>query len=126
MIKKCSAVTFGFFGMLLAATPVWAGEVDLSISKPPIVKIINPSQLIGSIIALILIISVVIAFVFLIWGGVQWIMSGGDKSGVEAAQHRIQAAILGLFIVFVGWAIFTIVGQFLGFSITDLKITTPF
>lgn len=102
------------------------GTVNLSISQPPLVKITNPGQLLGGIIGLILIISVVAAFIFLIWGGVQWIISGGDKAGVESAQHRIQAAILGLFIVFVAWAIFTIVGQFLGFSITNLVIPTPF
>lgn len=101
-------------------------QVNLSISRPDIIKITAPGQLLGSIIGLILIVSVVVAFIFLVWGGLQWILSGGDKAGVESAQHRIQAAIIGLFIVFVAWAIFTIVGQFLGFNITNLSIPTPF
>jgi len=117
-------ISLGF--ILLKANPVFAETVDLSVSRPDIVKITKPDQLLGGLIALIFMVAVLASFIFLVWGGVQWIISGGDKAGVEAAQHRIQAALLGLFIVFVSWAIFTIVGQFLGFSIWNLKIATPF
>lgn len=114
-------------GFLLTKFPAMAAsDVNFSISKPSIVQIQEPGKLLGGLIALIFMIAVIASFIFLVWGGVQWIISGGDKAGVEAAQHRIQAALLGLFIVFVSWAIFSIVGSFLGFSITDLKITTPF
>jgi hypothetical protein len=45
---------------------------------------------------------------------------------VEGAQHKIQAALLGLFIVFAAWAIMLVAGQFLGFDLSNLKIPTPF
>lgn len=79
---------------------------------------------IGRSIGAILVLAGIAAFLFLIWGGIQWIISGGDKAQVESAQHRIQAALLGLFIVFAAWAIMSVVGGFLGFSITNLAFPT--
>lgn len=119
-----SSVTLGT--LLLASTPVFADNIDFSIPKPKNLKLDNPGKVMSGLIALILIISALAAFIYLIWGGFQWITSGGDKAGVEAAQHKIQAALLGLFIVFAAWAIMTIAGQFLGFDLGNLKIPTPF
>ena len=39
------------------------------------------------------------AFFYLILGGFQWITSGGDKAGTEAAREKITAAFIGLAIV---------------------------
>ncbi len=124
-MKKIIAVISGLSIPMLLASPVFA-DIDISVSKPPNLLIVDPGKLIGGAIGLILIVAALAAFIFLIWGGVQWIISGGDKAGVEAAQHRIQAALLGLFIVFAAWALMMIVGGFLGFSLTNLKIPTPF
>lgn len=124
-MKKFTALTTSIFTLLLSVSPVMA-QVDLSISKPPNLKIDNPGKLLGGTIGLILIIAALAAFIYLIWGGVEWITSGGDKAGVENAQHKIQAALLGLFIVFAAWAIMLVAGQFLGFDISNLKIPTPF
>lgn len=126
MIKSLFALLLlGFF--MFRTPPVGAvNTVNFSISRPSIVQITDPSQLLGGLIGLVFMIAVLASFIFLVWGGVQWIISGGDKAGVEAAQHRIQAALLGLFIVFVSWAIFSIAGKFLGFDIGNISIPTPF
>lgn len=67
------------------------------------------------IIQLIFIIGVVIAVAFLIYGGIKWILSGGDKQAVESARNHIVAAIVGLIIVagafFIIGLIFQLVGQ---------------
>ncbi len=124
-MKKIITVISSLGIPMFFAHPVFA-DIDISVSKPPNLLIVDPGKLIGGSIGLILILAALAAFIFLIWGGVQWIMSGGDKTGVESAQHRIQAALLGLFIVFAAWALMMIVGGFLGFSLTNLKIPTPF
>lgn len=124
-MKKLIGATGGLITFFLSLTPVFA-DVDISVSTPPNLLIKDPGKLIGGAIGLILVVAALAAFIFLIWGGVSWITSGGDKAGVEAAQHRIQAALLGLFIVFAAWALMMIVGGFLGFSLTNLKIPTPF
>ena len=124
-MKKIAAFSSSFIALLLSAVPVSA-QVDISVSKPPNLRIDNPGKLIGGVIGLVLVVSALAAFIFLIWGGVQWITSGGDKAGVEGAQHKIQAALLGLFIVFAALAIMLVAGQFLGFDLSNLKIPTPF
>lgn len=112
---------------LVSASNVLAGDdIDISIQTPNQLPkgAQNIGSLIGKSLGLILILVGLITFMYLIWGGIEWIISGGDKGKVESAQHRIQAALLGLFIVFAAWAIMSVVGQFFGFSLTSLKIPT--
>lgn len=57
-------------------------------------------------------------FIYLIYGGVEWITSGGEKGKLEEARNRITNAILGLAIVAGAWAIFRLVDYFFGIGIT--------
>ena len=120
-----AAATIGTF--FLSVSAVLAEEISIIVSQPPAVKITDIGKLIGAAVGVILIFAALAAFIYLIWGGFQWITSGGDKAAVETAKHRIQAAILGLFIIFATWAIFLIVEQFFGVSILrGIKLPTPF
>ncbi|OIO13066.1 hypothetical protein COV53_04615 [Candidatus Gottesmanbacteria bacterium CG11_big_fil_rev_8_21_14_0_20_37_11] len=99
----------------------------INIPQPTSVRITNIGSLISSTIGLVLIIAGLAAFAFLIWGGIAWITSGGDKSQVEAAQKRIQAAIVGLFIVFAAWALMLLIQGFFGVTILgNISLPTPF
>src|SRR4030043_371258 len=100
-MKKIFAFVIGGSVFLLNTTPILAAgaATTIIISRPPTVQITNLGTLLGSVIAIVLIVAAIAAFFYLIWGGVQWILSGGDKSKVEAAQHRLQAAIIGRMIV---------------------------
>lgn len=118
-----SVLTAGAF--LLSASSAFAQPTTITIEKPPNVRITDFGKLIGSIVGIALVLATLAAFIYLIWGGIQWITSGGDKAGVEAAQHRIQAALLGLLIVFATWALFTVVGRFLGIDVFNLVIPSP-
>ena len=104
---------------------VFADEISLPIPSPPNLKVTNLGRLISGAIGAILVVASLAAFMYLVMGGFQWITSGGDKSAVEAAQKKIQSAILGLFIVFAAWAIMLVIGKFFGIeNIFDLKIPT--
>lgn len=61
------------------------------------------------------------ALVYLLWGGVDWIVSGGDKTAVENARNKITHAIIGLAIVVAIWAVFGLVQTFLGIRVTGEK-----
>ena len=65
-------------------------------------------------IALFLIVAVILAFGFLIYGGFNWIMSEGDKTKVESARKTIIYAILGLILCFVSFFIVLFLGGILG------------
>jgi TRAP-type C4-dicarboxylate transport system permease small subunit len=47
-----------------------------------------------------------VAFIiFLIWGGIEWLTAGGDKTRVETAQKMITNALIGLAILIGSYAI---------------------
>lgn len=104
-------------------------QIDIPVIAPSgsgLKVITNAGSLISAGVALLLIISALAAFLYLVIGGIRWITSGGDKAGIDAARNQIQAALLGLFIVFAAWAIMLIVQQFFGVQILGgLSIPTP-
>ena len=128
-MKKIISISSGLCAFFLSATSVLAQ----GLSPTTIIKIPAPTgvannigQILSATISLIFIIAGLAAFIFLIWGGIHWITSGGDKAGVESAQHRIQAALLGLFIVFAAWAIMLVAQAFFGICLgigCDIIIT---
>ena len=61
-------------------------------------------------------ISALLVFSQLIWGGLEWITSGGDKGKVEGARNKITAAVIGLIIVASSFAILQLVLNFLGYQ----------
>lgn len=84
-------------------------------------------EIIARVITAILIIAVLIALFFLIWGGIKWVLSGGDKGKVEAARNTIIAAIVGLIITFLSFFILNLILQLFGLgSITSFKIGSIF
>ena len=62
----------------------------------------------------------VVCLALLIMGGIQWITSGGDKSGIESARNRIIYALIGLVIIFSSFLIIRTVGNFFGVELLGL------
>lgn len=79
-------------------------------------------QVIGFAIGLIFVVAVLIALFFLVYGGIKWITSGGDKGGVEGARNQIVAAVIGLIIVFLSFFILNLVLGMFGLSIFNLVL----
>ena len=103
----------------------YADEITIGVTKPPAVKITDIGKLISSGIQILLIGAGLTAFFYLLMGGFQWITSGGDKAGVDAARQKILAAIIGLVIVFATWALITLLEKFLGVTIISGPISIP-
>ena len=98
---------------------------QITINQPSNIKITDVGVLVSSLVGVLLIISALLAFFFLILGGIQWITSGGDKAGMEAARNKITHAIVGLIIVGAAWAIMLLVQNFLGVSIIGGTLSFP-
>lgn len=79
----------------------------------------NLGKLIQSILQLIYYGAGLFFFIYLLIGGLQWITSGGDKAGVEAARNKITNAAIGLVIVVAAYAITLIVEKVLGIKIVS-------
>ena len=80
---------------------------------------------IQAIIQFILLIAFIIAFIMLLIGGIRWILAGGDEKAVAGARNTITAALIGLVIVLVAFAIIKLVETFFGFPIISEGITIP-
>lgn len=84
------------------------------------------ASLIASFLHFLLIGAGIAALFYLLLGGLQWITSGGDKAGVEAAREKITAAIIGLVIVASVFAFINIIAPLLGLDfLQSLKIELP-
>lgn len=81
-------------------------------------------NIVSSAIQLILVIAALIAFIFLIIGGIRWITAGGDKEKTAVAQKTLTSALVGLVIVFAAWAIMSLIEKFFGITIFQLQIPT--
>ncbi len=84
----------------------------------------NLGQVLGFVIGIAFVIAVLIALFFLVWGGIKWITSGGDKGGVEGARNQIIAAIIGLIIVFLAFFILNLILGLFNLNLFDLQLPT--
>lgn len=126
-IKKLAASAVLAVGTFLASPIAVFAEDKIDISpKNEFANLANISMasLISGGIRLVLVVAAVVFFFILVIGGIQWIVSGGDKTGVETARKRITNALIGLAIVFVAWAIVTLIYTLFGVNIFSLEIPT--
>ncbi len=86
---------------------------------------VNLSNYLNAIITFVFIIGFLVFFFMLIFGGVQWITSGGDKQGTQSARGRLTAALIGLAILAFSWAIITLAENFFGINILNFAIPHP-
>lgn len=106
-----------------SAAPVFAQNVNIGGAKPPGLTDFTVQGLVIAIVRLLFVAAAVIFFIWLLLGGIQWILSGGDKQKTEAARNQITAALIGLVIVFSAWAIAQLLKQLFGVDILNLQIT---
>ena len=102
---------------------------DVVIPKPGNIRIDSIGALISALVGALLILAALLAFLYLVLGGISWITSGGDKASMETARNKITHAIVGLIIVGAAWAIMVLVQSFLGVTIiagTGIDIPKPF
>ena len=81
--------------------------------------------LIKTILNTVLFVPFVAALVFLIYGGIRWILSGGDKEGTTKAKETITSALLGLAVVVGSWVLINIVLTFFGIGGGLTGLTSP-
>jgi hypothetical protein len=74
---------------------------------------------INAVLSFVMVIAALLVLMYLVWGGIEWITSGGDKGKTESARNKITAAVIGLIILAASYAIFLLVLRFIGFNSTD-------
>ncbi len=124
IIKSSSALL-----TVLAAAPasiLAQRDIDLKAIDPQFSNVSNITTQKVLVFAIngLLIAAALIAFFFLLIGGVQWILAGGGKEGTEKARKKITNALVGLAIVFSAYAIAFLVEAIFGISILHFTIPT--
>lgn len=74
----------------------------------------NVSQLIGKILNIVLGIVGLIAVLFLVWGGFQYITSAGDEEKVKSAKGTMINALIGVVVVILAYALVRVVTNAIG------------
>lgn len=65
-------------------------------------------------ITILLITITILSLFFLIFGGIKWIMSQGEKTKIDSARKTITYAIIGLILAFLSFFIIRVVGSIFG------------
>ena len=99
---------------LASSTKAFAQTIQI---KNPDVGYSNISDFINAALRLAFIIALIIVLAMLVWGAIEWIMSGGNKEALDNARKRIINALIGLAILAVAFAIVTLAGNFLGINL---------
>lgn len=83
-------------------------------------------ELVFKAVDVVLILSGIGLFMFLVWGGIEYMTSGGDKAKTETAQKRITGAIIGVAIIASSYAIWKLALYFFGIDAPDICQDNPF
>lgn len=132
-MKKALSTALATATTLSLATPAFAqtdidpcGNVGNPWNRLCLLQGSDFGTVIGNAILTVFIIATIIALFFLIWGGVKWIVSGGDKAKVDAARSTIIAALVGLVITFLSYFILQVVLGMFGISFANLTLPKLF
>lgn len=82
-------------------------------------------EIVQAAIKFILVVAFIAAFIMLLIGGIRWILAGGDEKAVSGARNTITAALIGLVVVLLSFAIIKLVENFFGVVVISGPITIP-
>lgn len=122
MKKLITGLGVGLSNLYWLAVPVLAQVEKIEVEKPK-GAIAEFSPVITGGLKIILTVAALICLVYIIWGGIEWMTSGGEKTSVAAAKARLTAAFIGLMIILAAWAIVKLL-EYL-FNIEILEFTFP-
>ncbi len=94
-----------------------SGEPTFTIQPPSDlldVSNLTLDRLIHNGITLLLYVIILLSFIFVVIAGLKWILSQGDKKGVEEARKTLTFAIGGLVLAFLSFFIINLIGYALG------------
>ncbi len=108
---------FNFFSVFAKPPDKSYGQVLLGFKIP------NITEILTFLFRFFFILAGLIALIYLLLGALAWITSGGNKESVDKAREKIQAAVVGMILIFAVLAIVIVVenifflpGQGLGLS----------
>jgi len=106
-------ITTSVLSLAILALPVVAfAQINLNYGNPSATFNLgsaNLEQTVVKIVQWVLTLLGLIAVIMIIYGGFMWLTAGGNEDKVSTAKKIISAAVVGLIIVLLAWAIVTFV-----------------
>lgn len=91
---------------------------DVPISKVALgFRIPSFDQVLTFLIRMFFVVAGLVALLYLLLGAFEWITSGGNKENVDKARQKIQAALVGLILIFAVLAMVTVMEQILNMGL---------
>lgn len=104
---------------------VYAVGVPSVISDPLGGRFASLSQVFGVLINVVLGVGVALTVVYLILGGIKYMMSQGDQKATQTAREWLTNAIIGFIVVIGAFVIKTVVSNVLGGATVVISEVTP-
>ena len=79
----------------------------------------NFAGLLTRTMGFVMAIAALIVLIYLIWGAMEWITSGGDKGKLENARNKITQSLIGIIVLSAVTALFMLIQQFLGIKVIN-------
>jgi len=79
------------------------------------------SKYISNALTIFLTAGVIAALITIIWAGIQWTTSSGDKQKVAQAKGRLTWGIIGLVIIMLSFFIINVLGYFFGVDLLKIN-----
>ena len=115
-LKKIALATGAAMSAMLGTASMAMAEVNIEPISTGKGYATNFGTMFSSILNVVMLVAAILVFAYMIWGGIEWITSGGDKGKAESARNKLTSAVIGLVIVAASYAVVTLVVQFLGFD----------
>jgi hypothetical protein len=117
---------------ILGSTAFYLTATNIAFAEPQPISLTQQSnqglqsstplqQIIQNAISIIFAIAAIVVLFMLLWGGIQWMLSGGEKEKVAEARKRVEHALIGMAIVAVAFVLVTVVGKVVGFNPTNIQ-----
>jgi len=102
----------------------WAAA-NVTAPTNPLARFGTLGNVLGFVMNIVFYVGIALTIIFLIIGGIRYIVSGGDKEGAEGARSMITNAIIGFIVVLGAFAVKTILVSVLG-ATGNIPTTPPF
>lgn len=119
-MRRYLSLATSIIALLSLASPVFA-DTSISSFDSSGIPFTDLGKLLSNTLALLFFFAALLAFVFIVIGGIQWITAGGDAKAATAARDRITAAVVGLLVVVAAFAITVILGTVFGINLFSFK-----
>lgn len=117
MIKKKLTFLLVFVFFLFSGTHTYAAKIKVcpeDYKKLCTYDLSSISKIVSNGITILFVIATIASLFFLIFGGIKWITSGGDKAKLEESRNMLVAAAVGLAVTFLSFFILNFVLQLFG------------